>query len=84
MSGFDYRSMRRLAATDESCEKPAVFAIELTEQAGSVGTQPERRTGITRANWTMIKIADSLEVLERNGGDDGTRTRDLCRDRAAF
>ena len=24
------------------------------------------------------------EVIERNGGDDGTRTRDLCRDRAAF
>jgi hypothetical protein len=22
--------------------------------------------------------------FERNGGDDGTRTRDLCRDRAAF
>jgi hypothetical protein len=25
-----------------------------------------------------------LQVDERNGGDDGTRTRDLCRDRAAF
>ncbi len=25
-----------------------------------------------------------LQVLERNGGDDGARTRDLCRDRAAF
>jgi len=24
------------------------------------------------------------QVLERNGGDDETRTRDLCRDRAAF
>jgi hypothetical protein len=24
------------------------------------------------------------EVLEKNGGDDGTRTRGLCRDRAAF
>ena len=23
-------------------------------------------------------------VLERNGGDDGTRTRDLCRDRVAW
>jgi len=23
-------------------------------------------------------------VLKRNGGDDETRTRDLCRDRAAF
>ena len=24
------------------------------------------------------------QVIEKNGGDDGTRTRDLCRDRAAF
>jgi len=30
----------------------------------------------------MSEIADSLQVLERNGGDDGTRTRGLCRDRA--
>jgi hypothetical protein len=28
--------------------------------------------------------ANSLQVFERNGGDDGTRTRGLCRDRAAF
>ena len=26
----------------------------------------------------------SLQTLEKNGGDDGTRTRGLCRDRAAF
>ena len=24
------------------------------------------------------------QVFEKNGGDDGTRTRGLCRDRAAF
>jgi hypothetical protein len=24
------------------------------------------------------------EIIEKNGGDDETRTRDLCRDRAAF
>ena len=24
------------------------------------------------------------QVYEKNGGDDETRTRDLCRDRAAF
>jgi hypothetical protein len=27
---------------------------------------------------------DSLQTHEKNGGDDGTRTRGLCRDRAAF
>jgi len=26
----------------------------------------------------------STQLLEKNGGDDGTRTRGLCRDRAAF
>jgi hypothetical protein len=24
------------------------------------------------------------QAIEKNGGDDGTRTRGLCRDRAAF
>jgi hypothetical protein len=31
----------------------------------------------------MTQIANSLQVLERIGGDDETRTRDLCRDSAA-
>ena len=37
-------------------------------------------TGLTGPNWTMTQIANSLQVLERIGGDDETRTRDLCRD----
>jgi len=41
-------------------------------------------TGLTGPNWTMTQFANSLQVLERIGGDDGTRTRGLCRDRAAF
>jgi len=32
----------------------------------------------------MSEIANSLQVLERNGGDDGTRTRGLCRDRGTL
>jgi integrase len=35
----------------------------------------------TKPPETAIPV---LQVDERNGGDDGTRTRDLCRDRAAF
>jgi len=31
----------------------------------------------------MTQIANSLQVLERIGEDDGTRTRGLCRDRIA-
>jgi hypothetical protein len=37
-------------------------------------------TGLTGPNWTMTQIANSLQVFERIGGDDGTRTRGLCRD----
>ena len=37
--------------------------------------------GEARPNWTTTQIANSLQVLERIGGDDGTRTRGLCRDR---
>jgi integrase len=32
----------------------------------------------------ISKTILSSQVLEKNGGDDETRTRDLCRDRAAF
>ena len=35
-------------------------------------------------NIPWLLGALGLQALERNGGDDGTRTRDLCRDRAAF
>src|ERR1019366_4341815 len=55
-----------------------------TKQTCSDGAQQGRSTGLTGPNWTMTQIANSLQVLERNGGDDETRTRDLCRDRAAF
>src|ERR1700730_1593805 len=55
-----------------------------TKQTGSDGTQQGRSTGLTGPNWTMVQIANSLQALERIGGDDETRPRDLCRDRAAF
>jgi len=32
---------------------------------------------------TVSDTANSLQVLERNGGHDGTRTRGLCRDSPA-
>ena len=53
-----------------------------TKQTGSDGAQEGRGTGLSGPNWTMGQIANSLQVLERIGGDDGTRTRGLCRDRA--
>ena len=53
-----------------------------TKRTCSDGAQQGRSTGLTGPNWTMTQIANSLQVLERNGGDDGTRTRGLCRDRS--
>ena len=42
--------------------------------------------GYGTSNVTNSREAEGSfsQVLEKNGGDDGTRTRDLCRDRAAF
>jgi hypothetical protein len=55
-----------------------------TKQTCSDGAQQGRSTDLTGPNWTMTHIANSLQVLEKNGGDDETRTRDLCRDSFAL
>jgi hypothetical protein len=34
--------------------------------------------------WVGVFGVTSDNSLRKNGGDDETRTRDLCRDRAAF
>ena len=34
--------------------------------------------------WVGVFGVTSDNSLKMNGGDDGTRTRGLCRDRAAF
>ena len=34
--------------------------------------------------WVGVFGVTPDNSLRKNGGDDGTRTRDLCRDRAAF
>ena len=34
--------------------------------------------------YPLIEKSSGPQVIEKNGGDDGTRTRGLCRDRAAF
>jgi hypothetical protein len=45
-----------------------------------------RLAGLDTTNDTKLSegVTTELQVLEKNGGDDETRTRDLCRDRAAF
>ena len=47
-----------------------------------IRTQKGRETRpFSRPRWFRQNSTDSFEM---NGGDDETRTRDLCRDRAAF
>ena len=40
--------------------------------------------GAVTSQSTSQNSGTPAEVIEKNGGDDETRTRDLCRDRAAF
>jgi len=56
---------------------------------GRVSAQAEAGWSVQSRNRLGVCLTDderqaTAEVLERNGGDDGTRTRGLCRDRDAF
>ena len=45
------------------------------------------KTGGYDTKRDAIPVEDAIlssQAIERSGGDDGTRTRGLCRDRAAF
>ena len=58
----------------------------LSEKASAKGEEGESAEGYGTKNVTNSKPerVPSSQVVEKNGGDDETRTRDLCRDRAAF
>ena len=60
--------------------------IDATRKALDALTVGVKKRGYDTRDDTKPEQAAilSLQVNERNGGDDGTRTRDLCRDRAAF
>jgi integrase len=58
----------------------------LSGKASSAGRGGDSREGYGTKHATNLK-SDRVpfsQVVEKNGGDDETRTRDLCRDRAAF
>ncbi len=54
------------------------------KQARGSRAAKRQGTGLSGPNWTMKEDRRCLQVPEKHGGDDGTRTRGLCRDRAAF
>jgi integrase len=57
-------------------KRKALEAISGSGLAGSYGTKRDTKPEPERMPM--------LQLAEKNGGDDETRTRDLCRDRAAF
>ena len=61
----------RIEATRKALDALAV-GVKKVGYDTSNDTKPEQNAILT------------LQMNEKNGGDDGTRTRDLCRDRAAF
>jgi integrase len=57
-------------------KRQALDALSKVGSRGSYGTNNDTNSQTARMPFP--------QVLEKNGGDDETRTRDLCRDRAAF
>ena len=53
------------------------------KQGCEAGTEKRSSSSLIGPFWTPRPNADSLQVIEKNGGDDETRTRDLCRDSLA-
>jgi hypothetical protein len=61
--------------TPIEAERKALDALAVGVKTGSCTKH------VTKPSEATIPLP---QVFEKNGGDDGTRTRDLCRDRAAF
>jgi integrase len=56
-----------------------------TKPSARVSRRVTAKSYGTNSDTKQSDVPASLsQLIEKNGGDDGTRTRDLCRDRAAF
>ncbi len=83
------------ARTSSPCEQPNHSRSVRAGEHGreTFGAEQAREGGVAKRIGKVLRLdpigpqsrfADSLEVFEKYGGDDETRTRDLCRDRAAL
>ena len=54
------------------------------EQLGKEISREGHNRGTVAPGMVQSANVPFSQVFDKNGGDDGTRTRDLCRDRAAF
>jgi Phage integrase family len=59
----------------------ALSSRRMNQSVGRTGNEGYVTDDVTNRQSEPMPLS---EVLEKNGGDDGTRTRGLCRDRAAF
>ena len=72
MSHYSHiRKQARRTALDRLCD-------------GSAERNSRGDTAQSTAQSHQLTAVPFFQVIEKNGGDDETRTRDLCRDRAAF
>ena len=77
---LDHYSHVRLHAKRQALDGLATKKSEGAANNGDSG----KGYGTNHVTKTQPEGMPLSQVLEKNGGDDETRTRDLCRDRAAF
>ena len=76
---LDHYSHVRIQAKREALDALSAKPKRSANGGGQTGGYDTKHG--TNSDSLAVPIS---QLLEKNGGDDGTRTRDLCRDRAAF
>ena len=73
---FSARMLEHYSHIRMDAKRKALDAISGRGSTGGYGTNDD-----TKPHSKRVPVP---QPIEKNGGDDGTRTRGLCRDRAAF
>ncbi len=82
MARWNLKAMRTDELSDFGAPGEMSDGMQETEP-GQIVRNEEKALPYPNPNFKIGEITNSLQILKRNGGDDGTRTRGLCRDRAA-
>jgi len=77
----DRRMMSHYSHIRRDARREAVKGLSKRNPRPAWDTVQSTVQGDEKAKVPAVPLA---ELIEKNGGDDETRTRDLCRDRAAF
>jgi integrase len=85
MGGWRTASIcRRYNITSENDLIAASEKIEASRQASTAAEKTDTKTRTSPFSDDLAPNENYPKWFKKNGGDDETRTRDLCRDRAAF